>query len=119
MKVGKRTSKDKNRCWIKEGNKESNYDFVNDVEHWRKLNKNVSFHEEVNESESTAKKDKEEIGVFHLKNWHDIGGLEEQECTAPGMEVQNVFASEVPKKYHKHPQIIEAKKEELKKMERI
>ena len=96
VKVGKRTGKDKHRCWIKEGNTESNYYFVSDIERWRKLNKNVSFHEEINESESTAKQDNEEIGVFHLKSWHDIGGLEEQIGTAQGMEY-NKNALEVPK----------------------
>ena len=72
---------------------------------------------------------------MHLKNWYTIHGLEEQlvpateledqeafcrrmegqEVHYQGMDVQNVFSTEFPKKNHGHPEIIKAKREEMRR----
>ena len=114
IKVGKKTGKDVYRCWIKEGDRESNYDFVNEVDHWRKLDKEVSFEDATERITSTAMKEKDNIGVLHLKNWHR---LEEYEQSSQGMEVKNsqhqTFASEISKNLHNNPKIVDAKEEEM------
>ena len=136
-RVGKKAVKDRNRCWIKNNSDETSYDFVNEVEHWRKTGsfKSVAFENSVRTSSCTALKDKDEIGVLHMKSWSTIpglegeqdpapeldhheevpGGLEEQLISTKGMDAQNVFATEVPKKHHDHPKIVEAKREELRR----
>ena len=38
--VGKKKGKDQNRCWVQEKDTESNFDFVNEVEHWRRFPQN-------------------------------------------------------------------------------
>ena len=73
--------------------------------------------------------------MLHLKNWQELqsleepssntsqldvqnvmlSGLEGQPIYSQGMDVQSVFATEVPTKFHNHPRIIEAKKEEMKR----
>ena len=45
-RVGKVNGKDKNRCWIKEGDVETSYGFINDIEHWRTMKKNETFSKE-------------------------------------------------------------------------
>ena len=134
-RVGKKSGKDKNRCWIKEDDNEYNYDFLSDVQFWRKTNKSVTFKNNVEGDKSTAIKDKEKTGVLHLKSWQSIQRLEEQNVSAreldlpdvcsvrlekkdtssQGMDIQNVFSTEVPKRLYANVKIIEAKEEELKR----
>ena len=76
-KVGKKSGKDKNRCWIKENDGEYSYDFLTDVEHWRKTKKSVLFKNYSTKPTFTAVKDDDEIGVLHLKSWQDIQRLED------------------------------------------
>ena len=139
VRVGKQTGKDKCRCWIRNNDGETSYDFLKDVEHWRKVPMIVSFEDENVSKRSTAVSDKEDVGVFHLKNWHTVisgledkdipasrmegqnifaakvSGLVEEDSLASRMEAQNVFAAEVPKKYHNDPKIVEAKEEEMRR----
>ena len=128
-KVGKKNGKDQNRCWVQEKDTESNFDFVNEVEHWRKLNKNVTFKEDSHKTSNTAVKDDEEIGILHSQNWHTLNEsheMEDQSEPSQGMDVHQsepsqsmdfhkTFATEVPKKFHDHPSIILAKEEEMKR----
>ena len=117
-RVGKKSGRDKYRCWIKEDESEaeSSYDFNTEVEHWRKLAKEVSFKGPAKQSNSTAAKDQEQVGVLHLKNWHN---LEEHRNYSQGMDTEkytnDTFACEVPKSLHNNPMIIEAKKEEMRR----
>ena len=107
VKVGKKTGRNKNRCWVKDGNKETNYDFVNEVESWKVL-KNVTFSEDTKKTKRTATNESEETGVNYFKNWFTVSN------SAPRLEnINEVFVTQISKKFHDHPQIIEAKKEEL------
>ena len=109
VKVGKKAGKDKNRCWIRDGDKEMNYDFLNEVESW-KVVKSVSFSQDKQKTKHTAGKDDEQNGVQFMKSWYTVNN------SAQGLEnVNQVFAVEIPKKFHDHPIILEAKKEELKR----
>ena len=67
-RVGKVNGKDKTRCWINEGDVETSYDFINDIEHWRTMKKNVTFSKGTAGTNITASNDNEEIGVMHLKS---------------------------------------------------
>ena len=71
-KVGKKSGKDKNQCWIEDDHNENSYDFV--TGNPRKLS-------------STAIKDKEDIGILHPKSWSTIPELEEQHVSALEMDV--------------------------------
>ena len=56
----------------------------------------VSFEDETVSKRSTAVSDKEDVGIFHLKNWHTVvSGLEDKDIPASRMEGQNVFAAKV------------------------
>ena len=109
VKVGKKTGREKNRCWITEGENETSYDFVSEVDNW-KLLKNVTFSEETKKTKQTATKENEETGVNYLKNCFNVSNYSHR------LENENeVFVTQIPKKFHDHPQIVEAKKQELLK----
>ena len=58
-KVGKKSGKDKNRCWIEDDHNENSYDFVREVNHWRKTGttKSVTFEGNPRKLSSAAIKD--------------------------------------------------------------
>ena len=118
-RVGKSNGKDKNRCWVQEEDKENSYDFLQEVEHWRKVGNKVTFDGGSEENQSTAMKDNEDVGVFHLKIWDDFHGLEVDKFPAQGMDCQdyvnNTFSAELPKKCHCHLKITQAKEEEIRR----
>ena len=78
------------------------------------MNKNVTFSKETAGTNITSSNDNEEIGVMHLKRWNKIQGLEKESVPSQGMDeedcVNETFSVEVPKKFHDHPKILEAKK---------
>ena len=71
-RVGKSNGKDKKQCWVQEEDKENSYDFLQEIEHWRKVGNKVTIDGGSEENRSTAMKDKEAVGVFHLKSWDDF-----------------------------------------------
>ena len=87
----KKSGKDKNRCWIEEDKHEKSYDFINEVECWRKVGttRKVAFDNEL--EKSTAAKDKEDIGVLHMKSWCTFQGVEDEEAPATELDAQEVF----------------------------
>jgi hypothetical protein len=78
-RVGKSSGNDKYRCWVQEGNKENSYDFLKEVENWRKVKNEVTFDKESEEARNTARNDRDDIGIFHLKSWDSFQGLEGEE----------------------------------------
>ena len=115
VKVGKSTGRDKFRCWVKKGDTEENFDFLNEVEHWKVVDKNVLFQNIPKDSKCSKMRDHEDVGVLHLKSWHNIQEMEELVISSQGMDAQKVYATEVSRKFHDHPDIIAAKQEELKR----
>ena len=73
IKVGKTNGKFKFTCWVKdENNSVQVVDFLNDVDNWHKIARNVTFSEMPSEETNTSKnfKEDEAVGVFYLKNKH-------------------------------------------------
>ena len=116
VKVGKQNGKDKNRCWIKNGDEEENVDFLKDVDNWKVEKKQVQFDEETaSEKESnkaTDTKEDEAIGVWWLRNKENIEETTDDDGTN---DETKVFATNIPTRFHKEPEVVEAKEKEIEK----
>ena len=109
VRVKKKTGSNKNRCWIKDNANETNYDFVKEVDNWKVL-KNETFSKDTKKTKSTVSEDNEEIGLNYMKNVFAVTNSPSR------LENENeIFVTQISKKFHDHPQIIEAKKEELRR----
>lgn len=116
IQVGKSGGKNKNRCWIKNDNKEENYDFIKDVSKWKVIDKTVKFDTDKNDSDEKAKmtKDNDHLGIFFLKNKFDI----DEELFEKNDDINDatdVFVTLIPSNRHNEPAVIKAKQEELEK----
>ena len=111
-KVGKSSGKDKHRCWIRfEDEETKSYDFSYEVEKWNKVNM-VHFTEEVKETETRKEIRQKEIEmeqegtkILYYAMREDI--LEDEK------KVNDVLVTEIPKKLHGSPEVIEAKELEM------
>ena len=118
VKVGKNDGKYKNRVWVKKDGNVANHDFIKDVSTWKYDNlkgdsKAVTFSEDTKKSEEgdvhdkNEPKENESTGVWFLKNKDQIN----EEILEK--EAHEVFATEVPTKFHAEPEVIAAKEAEL------
>ena len=115
VKVGKQKGKDKNRCWIRTSDEEENVDFLKDVANWKVVKKRVQFDKDTSEKESniaTNEKEDETIGVWWLRNQKNIEEPTEDDGTN---EENEVFATNVPTRFHKEPEVVLAKEKEIEK----
>ena len=93
--------------WIKDENGiEDSYDFETEIEKWKY--KKICFDGETEVEKSTAKSEEAFTGVWFLQHKEVINVTE---------STNEVFAVEIPKKYHNHEDIIAAKKVELVRWE--
>ena len=106
-KVGKKSGKDRFRVWILEtDNSVHSYDFNEEIKSWKYCQ--IEF-EDSSEDEirNTAQSENLTMGVWLLQN---------KDCLLnEDIETKNVYATEIPKRFHEHPEVKEAKEAELQK----
>ena len=108
LSVGKKTGKDKNRCWIKCKNEKIDVDFARDISEWNYSS--VTFDESATDTSNTRKIDNEVLstGVWYLKHKELLENDSED-------SLNEVFVVEIPEKDHDDPDILLAKEEEIEK----
>ena len=107
FRVGKKSGKDKFRVWIvNEDNIVNSYDFVNDIISWKY--RHIEFDDSANgEFKSTARSENLTMGVWLLQN--------QDAMTNDENGANDVYAVEIPKRFHEYPEVKAAKEAELQK----
>ena len=117
--VGKKSGKDANRCWVKfKGEEVRSFDFRDEVDSWKKVH-SVNFCENSKDKENNQeirKKERhmEEKGVrtmFYTRNNLEI--LEDEQ------KLNEVLVTEVPRKYHNSPEVIQATEMEFNNFQKF
>ena len=117
--VRKKSGKDANRCWMKfKGEEVRSFDFRDEVDSWKKVH-SVNFCKNSKEKENNQgirKKERhmEEKGVrtiFYTRNSLEI--LEDEQ------KLNEVLVTEVPRKYHNSPEVIQAKELEFNNFQKF
>ena len=109
MAVGKPDGRHKHRCWIKRKDGTVDVvDFGDGLVRWKYCC--VNFKEtEKDDERITAKSDSVHTGIWFLKNKAIMKDNPEE------LEVQSVYATKIPIKYHSEPEVLAAKHDELEK----
>ena len=110
--VGKASGTNKNRCWIKcQDDQERSFDFSHDVSEWKNVNM-VHFTEEVHKKETSAEMKKKDQQMDQ-KGTQVLFYAMREDILDDDKKIQDVLVTEIPKKYHKSPEVIEAKETEM------
>ena len=113
LKVGKQSTKNKDKCWIDVGTNDVDVlDFVTDIESWNYV-KQVNFITDVNEEEEAKPSDKQVKAV--LDRNRDVAAEAEGVFYLLRQEPVDVLAVLVPPSEYHHPEIQSAMKDELEK----
>ena len=105
IQVGKNGGRNQRRCWIKDEERTESFDFVDEVDSWRVVQRPQSA-----QRMDVKSKENEQLGVFFLKNKSHIN-----ESLFETDNVNEAFVTNIPGKYHDHPDVIKAKHEEYNK----
>ena len=131
--VGKKEGKNENRCWIENENEVNDYDFIEDIEKWgyqktltfgqntiRNFDKEDAVSKSVKEVLFVSENENVPIGWKDKENEQDKAGSKELiRHNAAEREPIKVLAVELPKKDYNRPEVQEAMREELKKLEKF
>ena len=110
--VGKTSGNNRNRCWIKcQDDQERSFDFSHDVSEWKNINM-VHFTEEIQEKETSAEMKKKDQQMDQ-KGTQVLFYAMRENILDDDKKIQEVLVTEIPKKFHKSPEVIEAKEAEM------
>ena len=120
--VGKANGVDRNRAWVRFGNDEiRSFDFSNDVSEWQNINV-VHFAEDIIEKEEktdSAKEMRRKELQMEEKGTQLLFYALRTDVLDDERKVEEVMVAEVPKKYHKSPEVVAAKESEMENFQRF
>ena len=111
--VGKKAGKEKFTCWIKSKGLINKYDFSKEIECWKYITVDFTDKSKQSEVEDTSKTVTEILytGVSLLKTKDTLENLVDY----TGFEIDTVYVTNIPEKYHSDPKVVKAKEDELEK----